>query len=75
MMENRKRALIKALSWRAMGTTGTMIIALLATGGQIEVAATIGVADTVFKIICYYLHERFWNNIRFGRQGTPEYHI
>jgi adenylylsulfate kinase len=42
---------------------------------QAELAASIGLADTVIKLAAYYLHERAWLRIRFGRRGPGEYQI
>ena len=39
-------------------------------------AATIGLADTTIKFFIYFIHERAWNRIDFGReQKQPEYFI
>ena len=32
-------------------------------------------ADSVVKIVLYFLHERLWNHIPFGRPKPPEYEI
>jgi uncharacterized membrane protein len=42
---------------------------------RIEVAASIGAADTAAKIVAYYLHERMWLKIPFGRLDKAEYEI
>ena len=74
MRESHKRSVVKAVTYRILGTAVTATVALLVTG-QIRTAATIGLFDTVFKIFGYYAHERAWENIRFGRQKPPEYQI
>jgi len=73
-METTRRSIAKALSWRALATVITASLAFFVTG-EIEVAAKIGFADTLIKLVVYIGHERLWNRITFGRQQQPEYHI
>ena len=74
-MESHKRTIAKAFSWRITGTTITTCIAWLVTG-RLEFAAAVGVLDTLIKLGTYYLHERAWNRIRFGRvEPVGEYEI
>jgi uncharacterized membrane protein len=35
----------------------------------------VGLIDSVVKIAMYFLHERIWNYINFGRAKPPEYEI
>lgn len=65
-MESKARAIAKALSWRAVATLTTGLIAWAVTG-NLEVAAGIGALDALFKLVEYYLHERLWNRLAFGR--------
>ncbi|HKM61466.1 MAG TPA: sulfate adenylyltransferase subunit CysN [Acidisphaera sp.] len=60
------RSLAKALSWRTTGTIVTVILAYLFTG-KADIAAAIGGVEVVLKIGLFYLHERAWAHIRFGR--------
>ncbi|MDW8356201.1 MAG: DUF2061 domain-containing protein [Bryobacterales bacterium] len=32
-----------------------------------------GLLDTIFKTGIYFLHERVWNHIPYGRRKPPEY--
>lgn len=68
-MDTHSRSFAKALSWRATGTIDTMIISLVVTG-SIKLAATIGLTEVVTKSLLYYLHERAWLKIPYGRK-TP----
>lgn len=68
-MESKTRALAKALSWRAVATVTTGLIAWAVTG-KLEVAASIGALDVVFKLVEYYLHERLWDRLAFGRAAA-----
>lgn len=74
-MESTRRSIVKAVSYRILGTLTTTGI-VLAVVGKLEVAAAIGLTDTVFKIAVYVFHERAWNKISYGREvPQPEYTI
>lgn len=76
MVEHAKRSLVKALSWRMAGTMATVTISWLITNDA-SVALSIGVFEFFSKFAIYYLHERAWNKISFGREKAkpPEYNI
>jgi uncharacterized membrane protein len=65
-MDSARRSIVKALSWRAWATTETMVISYLVTG-SLKFAAGIGALDACFKIGTYFVHERIWNKIQYGR--------
>lgn len=60
------RSIIKAATWRAIGALDTFLIALLITG-HLLVSTSIGGTELVTKIGLYYLHERLWLHVRWGR--------
>jgi uncharacterized membrane protein len=69
-MESKRRSLTKALSYRVIGTLVTAILVYGVTG-QATLSFAIGIFDSVVKIIVYFLHERAWARIQFGRvNGT-----
>lgn len=74
MAEKHYRSIIKALSWRAVGTMDTMLIAFIITG-KLRFAVSIGAVELITKTALYYLHERVWNKIPIGRKKDPEYTI
>lgn len=73
-MESTRRSLAKAISYRIFGTLTTAGIVLVVVG-KAEMAAAVGIADTLCKIVVYVMHERAWNKISFGRERQPEYTI
>ena len=73
-MDTHLRSVLKAVSYRIIGTFTTAGILWVLTG-KAGFAATVGIADTVIKIGIYILHERVWDNLRFGRIAAPEYEI
>jgi uncharacterized membrane protein len=76
MAENHYRSVVKAISWRATGTVDTILISFLITG-QASAAFKIGFVELFTKIALYYVHERIWNRLSFGRlkEKTEEYSI
>lgn len=73
-MESHIRSVIKAISWRCGGTVVTFAITLLISG-EIGIATKVGIIDTIVKILAFYLHERIWHRINFGKIKRPEYEI
>ena len=64
--EKPLRSVVKAVSWRVVGTLDTLIVSYLLTG-EIAVATSIASVDFVTKMILYFFHERVWNRIKWGR--------
>jgi len=75
--DTNARSIVKAISYRLLGSSVTGLIVFAITGkGSVSVIG--GAADMVLKIGAYFLHERLWNHIDFGRakpQESPEYEI
>lgn len=67
MTESTYRTLLKTSSWRVFATIDTIIISYIVTGSLL-MASSIGVLEVFTKLILYYIHERVWNRIQFGRQ-------
>ncbi len=66
MTETHRRALTKAVTWRLTGTLDTFIVSWLITG-EPKVAISIASIEFFSKIVLYYLHERVWNKITWGK--------
>jgi uncharacterized membrane protein len=64
------RSLIKAISWRFVGSLDTFLLSLLVTGSA-KHAVTIASLEAASKIALYYGHERVWRLIRWGRLEAP----
>ena len=69
--EDKKRSLLKALSWRCLATATTFIISFIVTG-SFAFAASIGVLEVISKIILYYFHERAWDQASFWRKAKAD---
>lgn len=66
MKDSNSRSLLKGFSWRTIGTIDTFVVALYYFG-DISLAAPIAATEVLTKILLYYLHERLWNVISWGR--------
>jgi uncharacterized membrane protein len=72
MSDLAHRSFIKAISRRITGTIDTIIVsffvALALTGHpNFKLSFSIGFVELFTKIALYYVHERVWNRIQFGR--------
>jgi uncharacterized membrane protein len=65
--ETHLRSILKAVSWRTLGTLDTFAISWFITG-RIEIAGSIAALEIATKIVWYYLHERVWAAIPWGRR-------
>ena len=74
MIESRSRSLAKAVSYRILGSLSTAGLVLLFTGNW-KMSVGAGFLDSIIKIVLYFLHERVWNHISYGRPRAPEYEI
>lgn len=68
-MESRRRSIAKALSWRVLAVMITTFVAYLFTEDH-TFAMKIGLADSLIKLLVYYLHERAWIRAPFGRDAA-----
>lgn len=66
MKVSRLRSATKAITWRIIGTIDTFLIAWFITREPIA-AGTIATLEVVTKTFLYYLHERGWNFVKWGR--------
>jgi uncharacterized membrane protein len=73
-METHLRSIVKAVTWRVGGTLVTFLVTL-AISKEIELAAKVGLLDTLVKIGAFYFHERLWHRVNFGKVKPPEYQI
>ena len=75
MKEKPSRSLLKALSWRVTGTLDTILITYLITG-RAKWAFSVGFVELFTKVFLYFVHERIWDRLGFGRiRGREAYSI
>lgn len=61
------RSLVKGISWRFFGTIDTIVISFFVTHNFAK-AFTIGFAEVFTKVGLYYLHERVWMKVKWGKK-------
>jgi uncharacterized membrane protein len=64
--ETHPRSIIKAISWRTLGTLDTFAISWFMTA-KVEIAGSIAALEVITKVAWYYLHERVWAAIAWGQ--------
>lgn len=57
MHEKPYRSVVKAISWRTVGTIDTIVVSYFITGNLV-MAASIGSVEVLTKMALYYFHER-----------------
>ena len=73
-MESHTRSITKAVTYRFFGSLATAAIVYLFTSNA-KASMGAGALDSVIKIALYFIHERLWDMIPFGRAKRPEYEI
>ena len=66
----RGRSLLKAVSWRLVGSLDTFLLSLIVTGNG-RYAISIASVEALTKIALYYVHERAWRRVAWGRLEVP----
>lgn len=65
--ERWSRSLLKSISWRIIGTLDTIVISYVITG-ELAFALSIGGIELITKMVLYVVHERLWNNVKWGKK-------
>jgi len=68
--DTHARSITKAISYRVCASIATMLIVFFFTR-KIVLSISIGLVEAVAKMACYYLHERAWSFINFGKKVHP----
>ena len=66
MNDEKKRSVVKTITWRVTGSGATFLIAFFMTG-NLAIAGTIGIVQMFSNTLLYYLHERIWNKLKWGK--------
>lgn len=65
--ELHSRSFTKAVTWRAVATLVSLAVIYVFTGEFIQSLKITVIAGTV-STLAYYLHERAWNAIKWGKR-------
>jgi uncharacterized membrane protein len=71
LTDERRRSIAKGISWRVIGTVDTILVAFFITGDYSK-ALSIGATEVITKVLLFYLHERIWQRVQFGRLRRGE---
>lgn len=66
LSEKNYRSVVKAFTWRLVGSLDTFVLSWVITGAPV-VAMTITAVEFFTKVILYWIHERIWLKIKWGR--------
>jgi adenylylsulfate kinase len=65
--ESHWRSIAKALSWRVAGSAATVLLVLLFTR-RLSLSLAVGGLEFFGKIVLFWLHERVWDRLPFGKR-------
>jgi len=68
--ETHTRTVIKAISWRVIASMTTMTIIYVLTREWVLTLGA-GLVEASSKMLFYYVHERAWGKIGWGKQKHP----
>ncbi len=79
--DSPSRSITKAMSWRVIATLTTFLITFIifkrytdrSLSEVFETASFVAGIEVVAKILFYYLHERMWQNVRWGKDWRRDY--
>ncbi len=64
--ENKLRTMIKTITFRIVATLTTILLVYVFYG-DLKIAGMIGIIEVVTKLFIYYIHERVWDKIHYGK--------
>lgn len=68
------RSVVKGISWRIIAAVITMTIVYIFFG-RLDLAIFTGLIETCFKLALYWMHERAWIKIRWGRKKIEPFNL
>ncbi len=69
-MDSRVRSWTKSFTWRIMGIVILLLLSYAITG-SIKQASLITLIFHLIRVILYYMHERIWEKISWGKDSEP----
>ena len=64
--DTKLRSISKTISWRITGTLCTFIVSWLILG-DLTVSGTIAIIQLTLNTVVFYIHERLWNFVKWGK--------
>ena len=65
-MVSKRRSLAKSITWRLIAIVVTFLVGFVMTG-SLTFAASLSLLSNLINFVLYYLHERVWLKINWGR--------
>jgi len=72
--ETNKRSIVKGITWRVVATTTTIAIVYFFFD-RLDLAIAAGMIETVLKVGLYWIHERAWFKIQWGRKKIDPFNL
>ena len=65
-MVSKRRSLAKSLTWRVIAIVSTLLIGYAMTGSW-AFALSLTLVSNLINFVLYYVHERVWLGVRWGK--------
>lgn len=72
--ETNKRSIAKGISWRVIATSTTILIVYFFFD-RLDLAIAAGMIETFLKVGLYWLHERAWFKVRWGKKKIEPFNL
>lgn len=72
--EKNIRSIAKGVSWRFIAT-GTTVVIVYVFFGRLDLAIVAGIIESVLKIALYWVHERIWQRVKWGKEKIEPFNI
>jgi uncharacterized membrane protein len=66
VISTKKRSFLKSVTWRIVAVVSTFAIGFIMTE-SIEFATSLTIISNSINFVLYYMHERIWLKIMWGR--------
>ncbi|MFH1590505.1 MAG: DUF2061 domain-containing protein [archaeon] len=66
MHDTHGRSIAKAITWRLTASLTTATVTFVLTG-DFMLSIGVGSIAGLIKLFLYYIHERVWNRVRWGK--------
>ena len=73
--KSQLRSILKAITWRVIASCTTFLLALFFFADDPDAtqkATGVAIAESVLKIVFYYLHERAWFKVGYGKGAASD---
>ena len=67
MNDSNARSIVKTITWRLTGSGATFLVSYLMTN-SFAIAGSITIIQMTINSILYFIHERLWNVLKWGRK-------